>query len=154
MLPATWASTWQSEMVHKIYIAIFLITAAGGITLYLINLGKAQAEKEHLSATLSAVTTQFGEYATKVEGEVDAYRRASQVLSNKYIKAEREASDAKKQLYNMDLSDIDSINAAIERVLTDTERASCRISTSGAGSSATSAACADDPGAVSREAHE
>lgn len=132
----------------KLILIIVSLLGAGGMTWRIYHQGEVDAEQK---AENEGLRLGMQQYDTALKREIkarDSYSQAAAVLSQQYIKAEQEAADAKRQLHNLDLDDIDSINAGIERMLADIEKDSCRLSAASAKAAAAPDPCPDDSASI------
>ncbi len=116
----------------QIKIIIALLSFIGiGSGIFYIN--KLIGDNAVLEASLASTTAAFGNYATNVESEVDAYAQAAQILSEKYQLA-RDERDAKiKRITKADFTKMATrhpdmlsrrINAGTQRMFDELEAAS------------------------------
>lgn len=100
-------------MPYAIAILVAMLAASGWYTNHLI--GEVAINEQ----ALSGVTTAFGEYATRTEMEVEAYRISTEILSREF-QAERKVRDDKfKSIKNRDLDKMARRKPeALSRILT------------------------------------
>jgi len=100
-------------MPYAIGILVLLLAGSGWYNKYLIGENAAQEQ------VLTNVTTAFGEYATRTESEVEAYRISTEILSREF-QAERNIRDDKfKSIKDRDLDKMAKRKPkALSRILT------------------------------------